>query len=106
MEEEEEEEDIMTIFSQLVTQLDDLCPLYWDLCIDHLYHLCSHIQRTQKYSAVMYKFFSVRKIVMLLWTRCGSWMVIVFLRFKGYHITVKKTGWQVMMAWILLISPA
>ena len=23
--------------SQLVTQLDDLSPLYWDLCIDHLY---------------------------------------------------------------------
>ena len=30
----------MNVFSQLVTQLDDLCPLYWDLCIDHLYHLC------------------------------------------------------------------
>ena len=66
----------------------------------------SNNQRTQKYSAVMYYFFSVRKIVMLLWTRCGSWMVIVFCVFKGYHMIQLKKGWQVMMAWILLISPA
>ena len=33
---------VRTCLSQLVTQLDDLSPLYWDLCIDHLssiYHL-------------------------------------------------------------------
>ena len=32
-------------------QLDGLFPLHWDLCIDH--HI-SNIQRTQKYSAVIY----------------------------------------------------
>ena len=46
----------------LVTQLDDLSPIYWDLCIDHLHlylHLyISNIQRTQKYSASMYYIFN------------------------------------------------
>ena len=73
----------------------------------------SNIQRTQKYSAVMYKFFSVRKIVMLLWTRCGSWMVIVFCVCKGYHITVKKrvgkwwwhgSCWSPLLRWFRLPS--
>ena len=43
---------VRTCLSQLVTQLDDLSPLYWDLCsqFDHI----SNIPRPQKYSAVMY----------------------------------------------------
>ena len=35
-----------------VTQLDDLSPLYWVLCIDHLH--ISNIQWTQKYSVTMH----------------------------------------------------
>ena len=38
----------VTLVTSLVTQLDDLYPLYWDLCIYQLYKN----QRTQKYSAL------------------------------------------------------
>ena len=33
----EEEKHIEVDILQLATQLDDLSPLYWDPCIDHLY---------------------------------------------------------------------
>ena len=39
-----------TIQVVIVTQLNNLSPLYWHLCIDHI----SNIQRTDIYSAVMY----------------------------------------------------
>ena len=37
-----------------ITQLDDLSPLYWNQCIDHLYFYISNIPGTQKYSIVIY----------------------------------------------------
>ena len=63
----------------LAYQLDDLPPLYWDLFIDNL----SNIQRTQKYSAVMYYYCQCQSSTAVLW--CSGTLVLPAVPIQGDH---------------------
>ena len=86
----------------LVTQLDDLFPLYWDLCI-------FNIQRTQKYSTELWS--GILKKIKLLWTWPSSLKpnqqtkIVSFYYFfvieKESYFLKLRMGWE----WPALLSP-